>query len=222
MVFIFNTIIDTKAKDNFTQVITRRITFGKKYSVITLEESIPDLDKVTHLLISGSELSAAKESEWDEKIISLIHSFLKADKPILGICYGHQMLARAITGDNVCRRSLIPEFGWKKMNIKNNYLFENVTQPIFLESRYDEVAKLDDRFEIIASNEQLNVQAFQLKSKPVWGVQFHPEMLWDDGNKMVEKHLQDHPAERRYYRNETENPDLIKANLQIFRNFLSA
>lgn len=221
MILIFNTIIERKARDNFTNIIVPRVTFGRNYFVIMLEDRLTELSQFSHLLITGSELSAADGSEWDEKIISVINTFLKAGKPILGICHGHQMLARAITGDQVCRRSSIPEFGWKKMKLTKNRIFENITQPIFLESRYDEVFDLDDRFEIIAANEQLPVQAFQLKNRPVWGVQFHPEMLWNDGNEMLERHLQKHPDQRKFWKNEMQNPVLIKDNLQIFHNFLT-
>jgi GMP synthase-like glutamine amidotransferase len=222
MLLIFNTIIDPKARDNFTNVIAPCITLGNEYSVFTLKESIPELKTFSHLLITGSELSASQGSEWDDKIISVINFFMKAEKPILGICHGHQMIARAIAGDEVCRRNPKPEFGWKKMKITNNRIFENVTQPIFIESRYDEVYNLDERFEIIASNNQLQVQAFQMKDKPVWGIQFHPEMLWEDGNKMVDKHLRQHPDERMFWENEMEDEKLIEANLNIFRNFLNS
>ncbi|HPR17672.1 MAG TPA: gamma-glutamyl-gamma-aminobutyrate hydrolase family protein [Candidatus Cloacimonadota bacterium] len=185
MILIYNTIIDAKARDNFTQNIALRITFGKEFQVLTLKERIPDLRQFSHLLITGSELSAALGSEWDAKIISVTEAFLKMEKPILGICHGHQILAKAISGNQACQRSPQPEFGWKKMQIVSNPLFNNVSQPIFLESRYDEVCNLQDRCEVIASNNNLAIQAFQLRNRPVWGMQFHPEMMWDDGNKML-------------------------------------
>jgi len=219
MILIYNTIIDAKARDNFTQNIALRITFGKKFQVLTLKEKVPDLRQFSHLLITGSELSAALGSEWDAKIISVTEAFLKMEKPILGICHGHQILAKAISGNQACRRSPQPEFGWKKMQIVSNPLFKNVSQPIFLESRYDEVCNLQDRCEVIASNNNLEIQAFQLRNRPVWGVQFHPEMMWKDGNEMLENHLSQHPEKRKFYANEMENTDLIPDNLRIFANF---
>lgn len=105
------------------------------------------------------------------------------------------------------------------MKITNNRLFKNVSQPIFLESRYDEVCLLDDRFEIIASNDQLAIQAFQMKSKPVFGVQFHPEMIWKDGSNILENHFLAHPDDRIFYKNEMANLAHINDNLNIFRNF---
>ena len=221
MLLIFNTIIDDKARQYFSNVIAGRISFGKDFRLITLNDPAPDLHEFSHLLITGSELSASAGSKWDEKIISVIAAFLKADKVILGICHGHQMVARTIAGDAVCRRCKQPEFGWKHLKIAKNRLFDNISQPIFLEAHYDEVVNLDDRFEIIAANDLLPVQAFQLKNRPVWGVQFHPEMLWEDGNRMIEKHLQQHPDDRKFFAAEMENEALIPDNLNLLRNFLA-
>lgn len=219
MILIFNSILDPKARDNFSDVIAPRITFGKAFRILKLSDKINNLSAFSHLLLSGSELSAANGSSWDDKIISLIHEFYEMNKPILGICYGHQMIARALCGNKSVKKSRSPEFGWKKMSLEPNPIFRHITQPVFLESRYDAVCTLDERFEIIASNEQLNIQAFQMKDRPVWGVQFHPEMLWKDGKQMLENHFQKNPEDRRYFQNELENPALIPDNLNIFRNF---
>jgi GMP synthase-like glutamine amidotransferase len=220
MILIFNTIIDPKAKENFTNTIAKRITLGKQYKVIHVEEEIPDLTKYTHLLISGSELSASGGSDWDEKIILVIKNFLQQKKPILGICHGHQMLARAIAGAGVCRKAAEPEFGWKKMQITSNPLFDGISDPVFLESRYDEVTDLPDEFKIIARNNSTAIQAFQYKDLPVWGVQFHPEMEYEDGSKIVEDHLDRNTGDREFFQDQLAEKTLIGQNFLIFQNFL--
>jgi len=220
MLLIFNTIKAETPRDYFDNTIAVRVTFGRNYEIMHLNDEVPDLASFSHLLLTGSELSASQGSEWDDKIISVIKHFLTEDKAVLGICHGHQMIARAVAGDTICRRAAKPEFGWKKMKIIENPLFRNVTQATFLESRYDEVFDVDDRFAVIAKNDREAVQAFQLKGKRVWGTQFHPEMLLDDGNKMIEDHLVEHPEERKFWANELENVELVKDNLNIFLNFL--
>jgi GMP synthase (glutamine-hydrolysing) len=219
MILIFNTILAEKARTYFTQTIAPRITLGRPYQVVHLEEDIPLRSKFTHLILSGSELSAAKGSAWDDKIIAVIRSFLQDNKPLLGICHGHQILARTIAGDQTCRRAVQPEFGWKKMELKQNPLFTGISEPVFLESRYDEVCDLPAEFEVIASNKSATVQAFQYERKPVWGVQFHPEMLLQDGTEMVERHLRENPQDRKYWVNELQNPEQVVQSLNIFRNF---
>lgn len=222
MLLIFNTIKAETPRDYFDNTIAERISFGRVYKIIHLDDESLELEKFSHLLLTGSELSASQGSEWDQKIISIIKHFISEDKAIYGICHGHQMIARAIAGDSVCRRAAEPEFGWKKMEIVENPLFKNVTQPTFLESRYDEVFGVDERFEIIAKNDREAVQAFQLKGRRVWGTQFHPEMLWDDGNRMIDDHLLEHPEEKQFWANELDEESLIAANLNIFRNFLNS
>jgi len=220
MLLIFNTIKAEVPRDYFDNTIAKRITLNHEYVIIHLDDDLPDLTNFSHLLLTGSELSASQGSVWDQKIINVIDHFLKGDKAILGICHGHQMIARALAGEDVCRRAAEPEFGWKKMKISDNLIFRNIKQQVFLESRYDEVFIVDGRFEVIAGNDREAVQAFQLKGKRVWGTQFHPEMLLDDGNKMLEDHLVEHPEERKFWANELENDELVEDNLNIFINFL--
>jgi len=222
MLLILNTIKAEEPRDYFDNTIAERITFGHNYKIIHLDDELPDFTQFSHLLLTGSELSASQGSEWDQKIMDVIRFFFDRDKAIFGICHGHQMIARTIAGDSVCRRASKPEFGWQKMEVTDNPLFKNVTQPVFLESRYDEVYDLNDRFEVIAKNHREAVQAFQLKGKNVWGTQFHPEMFLDDGNKMIEDHLLEHPEERQYWANQLEDENLIKDNLNIFHNFLNS
>lgn len=220
MLLIFNTIKAETPRDYFDNTIAERITSGHEYKIIHLDDNLPELAVFSHLLLTGSELSASQGSEWDEKIMGLIRHFLDNDKAIFGICHGHQMIARTIAGDDVCRRASEPEFGWKKMEVKGNPLFEGVSQPVFLESRYDEVYNVDDRFEVIAKNDREAVQAYQIKGKRVWGTQFHPEMMLEDGTKMIEDHLVEHPEERQFWANELEEEERIADNLNIFKNFL--
>ncbi len=219
MILIYNTIINEKARNNFTANIAARITFGKPFNVLHLQDDLPELKQFSHLILTGSELSASQGSAWDKKIITVIKSFLQENKPILGICHGHQMIARTIAGDKACRRAAEPEFGWKQMQIATNSLFKGITHTVFLESRYDEVFDLPADFKIIAWNDKAAVQAFQYKNLPVWGVQFHPEMLLEDGTAMVEDHLLQNPDERIYWADELQYPENVSQSLNIFRNF---
>ena len=222
MILIFNTIINSIARDNFTHVIAPLITFGRKYQVITLDDELPELSQFNRLLITGSELSASQGSEWDEIIISIIKYFVKNEKPILGICHGHQMIARALAGNGVCRRADIPEFGWKKIQIEDNSLFKGISNPVFLESHYDEVYNLPEEFNIIAANSDCAVQAFQYKNLPIWGIQFHPEMQFDNGSKMVQNHLAENLQDNKFYKDELENKAQIDQNFKIFNNFINS
>jgi len=230
MLLAFNTIITEKYKFGFDEKTLPFIMNGFPFEIVhlgdeTLTQFTSDnklFSKYSHLLITGSSLSASQGSEWDEIIISVIKYFVKIGKPILGICHGHQMIARAIAGNGVCRRTNVPEFGWKKIQIEDNSLFKGISNPVFLESHYDEVYNLPEDFNIIAANSDCAVQAFQYRDLPVWGIQFHPEMQFDNGSKMVQNHLAKNLQDNKFCKDELENKAQIDQNFKIFSNFINS
>jgi len=101
----------------------------------------------------------------------------KADFPILGICAGHQFMARFFGGK--VKPSKIPEFGKIEISLlKNNVqLFNGIPKnSIVWESHNDEVTILPDEFELIAKSSTCKIQAIHHKNKPFFGLQFHPEV----------------------------------------------
>ena len=98
------------------------------------------------------------------------------DFPILGICAGHQFMARFFGGE--AAPSKIPEFGKVELTItKNDDIFKGVPKKsIVWESHNDEVVKIPDNFEILAESEDCKVQAMKHNKKPFFGLQFHPEV----------------------------------------------
>jgi len=229
MLLVFNTIITEKYKIAFDKQIVPSIFSNISYKIMhfggdileQFQNNENEFSGYTHLLLSGSSLSASQGSKYDQDIIKVIRYFLYNNKAMLGICHGHQMIARAIIGNSACRKAQNPEFGWKKMKIESNSLFEGISNPVFLESHYDEVCNLTDEFNVIATNKDCEVQAFQYKDLPVWGVQFHPEMQFENGSEMVEDHIKDNPQDKQFYKNELISRDQIDQNFQIFRNFIS-
>lgn len=218
MLLIYNTIIDQAAQKAFEENIDLQLKKKYDYDFVHVSEEIPNLEKYTHLLLSGSELSASSGSEWDEKIIKLIKAFALADNAILGICHGHQMIARALGAK--CRKTAIPEFSWRRFEIIENHLFSGIENPIFLESHYDEVYDLTDDFCLIATSPECGVQAFQVKGKPIWGIQFHPEVNLISGNKMIDDHIAQNAQDKPYYRNDLKSEKELEQNIKIFENFL--
>ncbi len=209
MILIYNTIIDITARDNFDNNVMPFIGKNWEYKIIHVTNDFPMTDKYTHLLLTGSELSASGGSEWDKKIMKIITQFAKDNKPILGICHGHQMIARTFGG--YCR----------KMEITKNPIFIGIENPVFLESHYDEVYNLTKNFEVIATNEDCEIQGFQVKGLPIWGVQFHPEMKLINGNKMIDDHIDGNPQDKVYYKNQLDNEEQLIQNYLIFNNFFS-
>ncbi len=220
---IINCIVDTVERQRFDGIVLPRLQAltSSPFTIRHLLASAPLGDAGEHdgLLLSGSELSAAGETERDAELCTLIRGFADAGKPILGLCYGEQMVARALGGR--CRRAAVPEFGWKRVTTRPNPLFKDLDDLIPIHSHYDEVCDLPPDFETIAWTDDCAIQAFQVRDRPIWGVQFHPEMSFDEGQRMMRGNLESEPEAKRYYVSDLEDPARVDDNLQIFRNFFA-
>jgi len=114
----------------------------------------------------------------------------KADFPILGICAGHQFMARHFGGE--AKPSKIPEFGKIEFTLlaKNNELFKGVPEKSTVwESHNDEVAVLPKDFEILGESENCKAQAMKHKDKPFYGLQFHPEVEHTEYGEQIFKNF---------------------------------
>ena len=142
------------------------------------EGQLPDLEKdFTHLILTGSEASIVEREGWVDSEVEFVRDALSRGFPTLGSCYGHQLLVLALCGPAYVQRCSRPEIGWRPIAIreKSGLMGEEGVLYAF-SSHFDEVVGLDDRFRILASTPDCPVQAFELKGRPVWGIQFHPEI----------------------------------------------
>lgn len=227
MVLVINCIVDAKERTGFSRRIVPRLAeiAGRRAEVVELErlgDLTPDT-ACTHVLLSGSELSAARRYPSDDALLAFIRHVAEVGHPLLGICYGHQMIARALVDDGACRRAAVPEFGFKQLRLVDNPLFDGIETLTPVHSHYDEVTGLPpERFEIIASTGDCAVQAFQVRHQPVWGVQFHPELDERSGRRMLERNLETEAAAREYFVDELTDSGHIEACRRLFENFFRA
>jgi GMP synthase-like glutamine amidotransferase len=134
-------------------------------------------ENFTHFILTGSEASIVEREGWVEDEVRFVREVMSRGFPVLGSCYGHQLLALALRGPDRVRRCPRPEIGWHPIDIRgrNGLLGQRRTITAF-SSHFDEVTGLDKSFRVLASTPGCRVQAFELKGAPVWGLQFHPEM----------------------------------------------
>lgn len=221
MILILDTIKNDDASFRFRQSINGVLKNKYEYVFKRIYNNDLNLDysKYDKLIISGSELSASSQHLEQNEVFSIINEFIFAGKPILGICYGHQMLARALGGDECCVPASRPEFGFTKVNILPNPIFTGIDKNIFMQSHFDEVVNLDDSFKIIASNDNVKIQAFQWQDFPVWGVQFHPELNYCEGLKMLERNLKEDVRVEKYANYDCHDEECVSQAELVLINF---
>ena len=224
MVLIINCIPKAEDREWFSRAVVPRLEeiARRPIHVVNLdhlEGFVPDT-ACSHVVISGSELSAARRYPTDDALIALIRRSVDQNRVVLGICYGHQMVARALVDENACRRAATPEFGFKRVSLVSNSLFSGIDTLTPVHSHSDEVTGLpEDRFEVIASTDHCEVQAWQLRGRTVWGVQFHPELDELAGRQMLARNLETEDGARDLFVDELEDPAHVEAGRRLFENF---
>ena len=129
-------------------------------------------EKVNGLVLSGGSPRIGLEGN----LGNCAELLDKAEIPIIGICAGHQFIARHYGGK--VEPSKIPEFGKVELIIiKNDMLFCDVPEKtIIWGSHNDEVTKIPNHFIHLAKSENCEFQIIKHNDKPLYGLQFHPEV----------------------------------------------
>jgi len=159
----------------YTQLIARRIRENKVYSKIVPYNITPE--EVKEMKPKGIVLSGGPMSVYDNKAPKPNRGIFKLDIPILGICYGMQVINQ-VFGCKV-QSSKEREFGRAELFIDNNKdLFTNLPSNITCwMSHSDEIKTLPKGFVKLAHTLNASVAAFANRSKKIYGVQFHPEVV---------------------------------------------
>jgi GMP synthase-like glutamine amidotransferase len=140
----------------------------------------------SHFILTGSEASIMDRKAWVEDEIVILREAVRRGYPMLGSCYGHQLIALALGGSGCVRRSPRPEIGWYPIDIlmKGEILGEEDSAYAFC-SHFDEAVGLGAGFQVLASTPACPVQAFKVAGRSVWGIQFHPEMDVPDARQYL-------------------------------------
>lgn len=171
----------------FTQLIARRIRELGVFSEIISHKKIKikDVDgSIRGIILSGGPLNVDQINKYsfDKKIIN-------SNIPILGICFGHQMLSK-LNGGKV-KQSKHREFGLANIYKKNESL---LTKNFFNKQKFkkvwmshaDQVSKLPKNFKVVASSTNSKFAIVENKLKKFYGIQFHPEVTHtENGKKLI-------------------------------------
>jgi GMP synthase-like glutamine amidotransferase len=221
-------VADTFVSDAFALTFDRLMaTFAEKAGMQVefwrplRQPDVPDPSRYDHMIMSGSEASIVDNFPWEEPLAEALQEFIRAEKPVLGICYSHQFIVKTLLGRKHIRHAAVPEFGYRRIDFAANPLFSGIRAPLVsVISHFDEATDLGDDFEVLASSPDCPAQALQLRGSPVWGVQFHPEY----GPGSIEEIFLDieatSPDFRKYYHQEMNETAELGQNEKIFLNFL--
>ena len=170
----------------FTQLIARRIREIGVFSEIVSHKKISNKDidnTVKGIILSGGPLNV-----YEIKKYSFDRGIIEKKVPILGICFGHQMLSK-LNGGSV-KQSKHREFGLVNIFKKNDSLlttniFKNRKSIKVWMSHADQVSKLPKDFKVVAFSQNSKFAIIENKVKKFYGVQFHPEVTHTESGKKL-------------------------------------
>jgi len=155
----------------YTQLIARRVRELNVYCEIHPFNKIPTLTSdIKGVILSGSPCSVREQGAPTVDVTQF-------DVPVLGVCYGAQMIAH-LNGGQVLP-SQIREFGRAKLSMIDQHsplLKEMSLDTQVWMSHSDTIASVPENFDIIANTHSVKVAAYQVRNTKIYGIQFHPEV----------------------------------------------
>lgn len=168
----------------YTQVIARRIRECNVYSVILRYDTPAEelaAQKPQGLILSGGPASVyAKDAPLPDRAI------FKLGVPVLGVCYGLQIMAHFLGGK--VEPGQKREFGKGTLRVKDSFspLFGNLPEVLQVwNSHGDKLTKLPAGFKSVAVTENSNFAAIEARARKLFGLQFHPEVAHTPQGKEI-------------------------------------
>ncbi|MDA9188698.1 glutamine-hydrolyzing GMP synthase [Candidatus Pelagibacter sp.] len=169
----------------FTQLIARRVRELGVFSEIVSHKKIK-ITQITKENIAGIILSGGPLNVYENDKFKFDKKILKLGVPILGICFGHQILSKLLGGK--VKKSKHREFGLATISkvsnsiLTKNFFNKNKTSHVWM-SHADQVSKMPRNFKVIASTKSSKLTIIENIKDNFYGVQFHPEVTHTDKGK---------------------------------------
>jgi GMP synthase (glutamine-hydrolysing) len=188
----YDTILVLDFGGQYCHLISRRVREHNVYSEIVPPDITPkEIEALkTKFNVKGLILSGGPDSVYEEDAPRCSPALFDLNLPILGLCYGHQLIAH-MTGGKV------EQAGRKEYGISNIIIDRPVglLKGLHNEERVwmshgDTVFALARDYEILAHSENTPIAAFRGKKKPIYGLQWHPEVVHTEhGTQMLHNFL---------------------------------
>lgn len=184
----YDTILILDFGGQYNQLIARRVREANVYcEVLPYNVSI---ERILSKNPKGIIFTGGPASVTDENAPKCDPEIFKAGIPILGICYGMQLMAAELGG--AVDKAAAGEYGKVEIALEtNNDLFSDIdTETSCWMSHTFQVVKLPSGFEVLARTRNCSVAAMGNREKKLYGVQFHPEVLHTErGQEMLKNFL---------------------------------
>ena len=168
----------------YNQLIARRVREHHVYSEIKPYNKI-SVEEIKKEGYKGIIFTGGPNSVYDPASPHYDPELLNAGIPILGICYGDQLLAY-MAGGKVESAENSSEYGKTMVNLENNILFKDIPSMIICwMSHTDYISALPEGFTKIGYTDKCPIAAMCDESRKLYGVQFHPEVTHTEYGKQI-------------------------------------
>ena len=164
----------------YTHLIAKEVRKNNVYSdIVPYNKLNLDLDNVKGVILSGSPHSVIKNT------YPTIDLDLFKDLPILGICYGSQVIAKKF-GEKVVSSGK-REFGKHIVNVSPNFFVHQ--QQISVWMSHNDTIVSENNINVFARTDNNVIAAFRVKGKKIFGLQFHPEVSHTEFGDIIFKNF---------------------------------
>ncbi len=170
-------------------------------------ETLPDVDRYSHVIISGCEGSVSDLAPWAEDEAAWVRQAIAAGTAVLGSCWGHQLIAFVMAGARAVRPAVTPECGWIDIPVSDSGDLLPLDWFQAFATHFDEVVPgCHPDLRVLASTPDCAVQAARWGDRRVWGIQAHPEMDPECGKEFLRQCIERWPQSAAVFRGGLSSP----------------
>ncbi|MBS0948809.1 glutamine-hydrolyzing GMP synthase [Weissella minor] len=188
-----DTILVLDFGSQYNQLISRRIRELGVYS--ELKPHTLTAEQIKEINPKGIVFSGGPNSVYADGAFTIDPEIFELGLPILGVCYGMQLMAHMLPGGKVIAADNTAEYGETTVSITDpeTVLFADTpAEQTVLMSHGDKIEAIPDGFEVVATSEQTPFAAMENRERNFYGVQFHPEVRQTENGMKILENFIDH------------------------------
>ena len=173
----------------YNQLIVRRVRNLGVYAEMVSADITAEKIRAKNPI--GIIFTGGPASVFGEDSPKVTEEIYKLGIPLLGICYGMQLIAHQLGGEVVHADASLREYGKTTVNYEKSVIFDGVSTPNQCwMSHTDQVKRVPDAFRVTAYTQSCGVAAYECPERKIYGVQFHPEVVHTiNGNDILKNFL---------------------------------